>query len=271
MVKFKDFYSGRNLKSLCNTEQSRTYILEGEEKKVVKVFPNSLERCREELSYMFVLKHPIINVPNLSRIGEDFIEMELLASEENFKVEEIIREISRVYLSSANNLAFNYFPHLDLSKEKSIKRLNYLPVELKRRGKMDSILLEKSTEFLDRDYVCGVKRCLIHGDLKQPHIFNTPKGIFFIDLALMSIGSPWYDLAFLYMSQKDKAGLFEKIVYLSHESLAEKFEESLSDVRNLVKSGIFYRTLYDVVYSSRHRSDKVLDRNLSELNQILSE
>jgi len=93
--------------------------------------------------------------------------------------------------------------------------------------------------------------------------------LFFIDLALVSIANPWYDLAFLYMEKKDKKGVLEELSDRSFEFLGSDFSVSKEDIRNFLHSAIFYRSLYDLGFAARHRTDKTLKRTIKDLSDIL--
>ncbi len=87
----------------------------------------------------------------------------------------------------------------------------------------------------------------------------------------MSVASPWYDLAFLYMEQKDKKGKIDEISRTSEEVLGMDFRLREEEIRDYLRSGIFYRCLYNVGFACRHRTDKTLKRTLKELNEIIRE
>ena len=110
---------------------------------------------------------------------------------------------------------------------------------------------------------------IIHGDLKSPHIIKTKRGIFFIDLALVSVANPWYDLAFLYMERKNKEGVLDTICDKSFEFLGRDFSVNREDIRNFLQSAIFYRCLYDVGFAARHRTEKNLRRTIKNLSKIV--
>ena len=93
--------------------------------------------------------------------------------------------------------------------------------------------------------------------------------MFFIDLALVSVANPWYDLAFLYMERRNKERLLETISNKSFEFLGRDFSVSEEDIRNLLHSAIFYRSLYDVGFAARHRADKTLRRTIKDLSEII--
>ena len=164
-----------------------------------------------------------------------------------------------------------YFPKIDLSKSKIYKRLEYLPRELEKRKFLDQQLIHDILSFTESSYDPSKHQCLVHGDLKSPHIIKTKNRIYFIDLALISVANPWYDLAFLFMEEKNKNGLLERLSYESYEFLGESFNVHMGEVQNYLKSNIFYRLLYNVIFAARHRSDKSLIRTINELQQILNE
>lgn len=134
---------------------------------------------------------------------------------------------------------------------------------------MNRELFDESESFVNERYVSPEHYCLVHGDLKSPHTIKTERGVFFIDLALVSIANPWYDLAFLYMEGKNKEEALEELCDKSSEFLGEDFSVSKSDVRNLLQSSIFYRCLYNVGFAARHRRDRSLIRTLNELREII--
>ncbi len=107
---------------------------------------------------------------------------------------------------------------------------------------------------------------MVHGDLKPIHAIITKEGLKFIDFALYGIANPWYDLAFLHMTeQEDKEKKFSELIDLSsgfsNLSNREKVE--------ILQSNIFNRTLYNFGYALRHRPDKSLERIIKELTHIM--
>ena len=270
-MKFKDYQKLHNCYPLERTEQSWTFVVEvNGEKRVVKRYPAEFDRLREELAYSYFKFFDLLNVPKLISNGEDFVEMELLESIEPPSLQEIIRGISGMYIKSLNDSKpKGYFPRINLTKDKLYRRLEYLPAELERRGIADNSLFEKSRSFVDETYVVPEHYCLVHGDLKSPHIIKSRDGLFFIDLALVSVANPWYDLAFLYMEKKDKKGVLQQLSNKSFEFLGKDFSINKKDIKIILKSAIFYRSLYDVGFAARHRTDKTLKRTIKDLSDIL--
>lgn len=159
----------------------------------------------------------------------------------------------------------------NLSKEKLYKRLDYIPQELKKRDYPPNQLVEKCNGFIEDKYNQSPHECLVHGDLKLPHLIESKEGLYYIDLALVSVASPWYDLAFLYMEQKDKKGKLDEISRTSWEVLGIDIRLTEEKIKNYLRSSIFYRCLYNVAFACRHRTDKTLKRTLYELEEILQE
>src|SRR3989338_2626368 len=270
-MKFKDYQKLHNCYPSERTEQSWTFVVEvNGKKRVVKRYPAEFDRLREELAYSYIKFFDLLNVPKLISNGEDFVEMELLESIEPPSLQEIIRGISGMYIKSLNDSKpKGYFPRINLTKDKLYRRLEYLPAELERRGISDNSLFEKSRDFVDKRYVVPENYCLVHGDLKSPHIIKSRDGLFFIDLALVSVANPWYDLAFLYMEKRDKEWLLDTISNKAFEFLGRDFYISEGDIRDLLHSAIVYRSLYDVGFAARHRTDKTLKRTIKDLSDIL--
>ncbi len=270
-MKFEDYKKLHNLFPLEKTEQSWTFTVEAkEERRVVKRYSSEFDKLREELAYSYVRTFGLLKIPEIFFSGKDFIEMELLEAIEPPSLEEIIRGISEMYIKLMNDSKpKGYFPRTDLTKNKLLARLEYLPVKLERRGIVDKNLFEKSEDFVDERYVIPEHYCLVHGDLKSPHIIKSRNGLFFIDLALVSVANPWYDLAFLYMEKKDKRGVLEELSSRSFEFLGRDFSINKKDIEIFLQSAIFYRSLYDVGFAARHRTDKTLKRTIRDLSDIL--
>ena len=103
---------------------------------------------------------------------------------------------------------------VDLSKEKLFYRLNYLKDEIQNK-QIDIKLIDRCEKFVEDKYREDINECIIHGDLKSPHIIPTLNGIKFIDFALARTTNPLYDLSFLCMEeQRDKDGIFKRLLML---------------------------------------------------------
>jgi len=270
-MKFKDYQKLYDCSSLEKTEQSWTFITNvNGERKIVKRYPSEFDRLKEELAYSYINYFNFLRVPKLIFSGEDFIVMDFLESIESPSLEESIKGISKMYITTLNDSKpKGYFPRIDLTKDKLYRRLEYLPLEIEKRSIADKDLFERSERFVNERYIVPEHYCLVHGDLKSPHTIKTINGLFFIDLALVSVANPWYDLAFLYMERKDKEGLLGTISTKSFEFLGKDFSVSKGDIRNLLHSAIFYRSLYDVGFATRHRTDKTLRRTIKDLSEII--
>jgi len=270
-MKFEDYQRLYKLSPLEKTEQSWTFLVEEDGKRrVVKNYPSEFDRLREELAYSYIKQFNLLRVPEFVSSGEDFVVMDFLESTESPSLEESIEEISKMYVTTLNNSKpKGYFSRIDLTKDKLHRRLEYLPLEVEKRGIKDNDLFEKSEIFVSERYVVPEHYCLVHGDLKSPHIIKTNNGIFFIDLALVSVANPWYDLSFLYMERRDKRNLLDTISNQAFEFLGRDFAVSEEDIRCLLHSAIFYRSLYDVGFAARHRTDKTLRRTIKDLYEII--
>ena len=268
-MKFEDYKKSHLCSLLHQTEQSQTFTINvNGEKRVIKKYPNEFDRLKEELAYRYVKSFDLLKVPELISNGEDFVEMEFLDSIGTPSIEEVIKDISNMYLGSDGLEAEEYFPRIDLSKDKIYKRLLYIPNELEKRGFLEKGLVNSIERFTNEYYSYSESGCLVHGDLKMPHIIKTKKGIFFIDLALTSIANPWYDLAFLYMEKRER-DRFRQLVDSSFNIISREFKVNKNETEVFLTSSIFYRSLYDVIFASRHRSDKVLARTIKDLKEIL--
>lgn len=270
-MNFEDYIRIHECIPLEETEQSWTFTTFKEgENIVVKKYPTEFDRLREELAYSYILSKNLLNIPKIRGIGKDFIEMELIDSTEIPSLEEIIQGISGMYIQTLNDSKpKQYFPRVDLTRDKIIQRLSYIPEELEKRGFLDKKLIRDSKEFLENRYTLSKDYCLVHRDLKSPHIIKNKKGIYFIDLALVSVANPWYDLALLYMERKNKEGIFEELKKISLQILGKDFSVSESEIELLLKSSIFYRQLYDVGFAARHRRDNSLIRTIHDLKESL--
>ena len=270
-MRFEDYQKLHICHLLEKTEQSWTFVVEvNGERRVVKRYPAEFDKLKEELAHSYINFFDLLNVPKLISNGEDFVEMELLESIEAPSLEETIRGISGMYIKSLNDSKpKGYFPRIDLTKDKLYRRLEYLPLEIEKRGIIDKDLFEKSERFVNERYITPEHYCLVHGDLKSPHIIKTISGVFFIDLALVSVANPWYDLAFLYMEKRDKEVSLDTISNKAFDFLGRDFSVSEGDIRDLLHSAIFYRSLYDMGFAARHRTDKTLRRTIKDLSEII--
>lgn len=266
-MKFEDYQKLHGCSPLEKTEQSGTFTTDASgEMRVVKRYPSEFDRLKEELAYSYINHFNLLRVPKLVFSGEDFVVMDFLESMESPSLEESIEGISKMYVATLDDSRpKGYFPRVDLTKDKLHRRLEYLPLEVEKRGIKDRDLFEKSERFVNERYIVPEHSCLVHGDLKSPHIIKTLEGVFFIDLALVSLANPWYDLAFLYMEKRDKEGLLGAISNKAFEFLGRDFSVSEGDIRDFLHSAIFYRSLYDMGFAARHRKDKTLRRTIRDL------
>lgn len=271
-MKFEDYARLYNCNSLQKTEQSWAFTATRDgTKRVVKTYPTKFDQCREELSYAYINSRNLLNILKLNMVEEDFIEMDFLESIGSPSNLESIQGIANMYQATKNNShPKGYFPKIDLSKDKLFKRLEYIPKELEKRGFSDSDLIKKSEHFVNNFYDPSPHQCLVHGDLKSVHIIKTTKGISFIDLALVSIANPWYDLAFLYMEKNPKEGFLNILENDTFTVLGNDFNINRKEVNHYLMSAIFYRSLYDVGFAARHRNDKPLIRIIKNLKDLLS-
>jgi len=272
-MNFEEYSKIHSLTPLEKTEQSLTFTVVRERKKrIIKSYSNQVGRCKEELAYQYLISRDLLRVPLLTLSGEDFLEIEFIQDKGKPSLREIIFGISNMYVETHNDSdSQRYFPTVDLSKEKLFKRLEYIPAELEKRGFLDSDLIRKSEIFVERQYDQPPNRCVVHGDLKSPHIIKSERGLFFIDLGLVGIATPWYDLAFLYMERRNKKEVLENLSSIVYDSIGSKFELSKSEIVDYLKAAIFYRCLYNVGFSARHKSEKTLIRTLKELKEIMQE
>lgn len=269
-MKFESYQRVHKLSSLEKTEQSWTFLVEeDEERRVLKKYPSEFDKLREELAYSYINHFDLLRVPELTFSGKDFVVMDFLESIGPSSLEESIEEISQMYVTTLNDpKPKEYFPEIDLTKDKLHRRLEYLPLEVERRGIKDKNLFKKSKKFVNDKYISPENSCLVHGDLKSPHIIKTSNGLFFIDLALISVANPWYDLAFLYMERRDRR-LLDIISDKSFECLGKDFSVGRKEIKNFLHSAIFYRSLYDIGFAARHRSEKTLKRTINDLTEIM--
>lgn len=271
-MNFEQYQQQFYCEDLERTEQSYTFKVDREgQTKVVKKYPTPFDKCKEELAYAYITSKNLLQVPQLSFIGEDFIEMQFLQSAGSPTNAESIEGIAHMYKTTQNNShPRGYFPKIDLSKNKLLHRLTYIPQELEKRGLLDRDLLHQAELFVDNTYDPSPHQCLVHGDLKSVHVIKTADGIFFIDLALVSMASPWYDLAFLFMQKKEREGELTRLTQDSLSVLSSDFQASKEEVNHYLESAIFYRSLYDVGFAARHRPDKPLKRVINNLKDLLT-
>jgi thiamine kinase-like enzyme len=264
-MKFEEYPNKARLKPYYKTEQST--ILLTNKGTLIKHYFNEKDMENEILFYNLLKFRDLIKAPSLYTRGQDFIEIEFLKKEREYNLTEILNEISKLYIGTKDNN--NLFPKVDLSKEKLFHRLNYLRDEIQNK-QVDIKLIDKCEKFVKERYHEDTNECIIHGDLKLPHIIPTSDGIKFIDFALARTTNPLYDLSFLCMEeQKDKNGTFEKIVNAAHSNLSSTYKYNKGDIFNSLKSAMFYRTLYLFGFALRHRSQKSIDRIIKELEDII--
>ena len=154
-MKFEDYQRLHNCSPLEKTEQSWTFTVDlNGEKRVVKRYPTEFDRLREELAYGYIKSFDLLKIPELISGGEDFVDMEFLDSIGSPSLEEAIEGVSGMYIGSLNNSkSRGYFPRIDLTKSKLLRRLEYIPVELDRRGVKDKNLFKKSESFVNEEYI----------------------------------------------------------------------------------------------------------------------
>lgn len=268
-MNFEEYSNRFKLQSLHKTEQSLVFSVEEKGIKKVCKKPRLILDMENELkAYKFVKEKSLINIPEITKYGDNFFEMVFIEGPSP-SIKEVIEEISEMYLSTFSLQDFP-FHSIDLSKQKLQHRLNYLPEELQKRSFDDKRLIQKAKNFLSCKYEPTNHLCLVHGDLKSPHTIKSRGKIFYLDLALFRESTPWYDLAFLYMEQKNKQQTFLEISSCSKDCFGDNIRISEKDVKNYLKSAIFYRCVYNVIFASRHRNDKSLKRTLNELEEILN-
>jgi hypothetical protein len=271
MINFENYLRSHNCTPLTQTEQSKTFLVEYPNiKRVCKKFPSQREKEVEENAYKFVKKTNLLKVPSITCVGEDFLEIEFLNKLREPEIREIVEGVSRLYLFTINNQSGLNFPVRDLSKNKLISRISYLDQEFEKRKIRENNLLSKFVKFIEGKYNPSPHKCVIHGDLKSPHVIPSKEDVFYIDLGLMSIASPWYDLAFLYMEKSNKDGFLEKLIKISHKTFGEEFGVEEQEIKDFLISGIFYRCLYNLGFALRHRPIKTVERTIKELNEIIN-
>ena len=271
-MNFEDYIKLHDCKPFEKTEQSQTFtVIRDGKKRFIKKYSFNFDRAKEELAYTYINSMDFLNILRPTMVGEDFIEIEFLHHSAIPKGKEIIEGISKMYTETLNDSKpKSYFPIIDLSKNKLFRRLEYIPIELKKRGFIESNLLKMSWDFVNSIYRIPDHYCLVHGDLKSSHIIKTEGEIFFIDLALVSVANPWYDLAFLYMERKDKGFALDKLCRDSFDVLGKNLDVNMEDIKDYLQSAIFYRSLYDVIFALRHRPEKTLRRTIKDLMGIVT-
>lgn len=272
-MNFEEYQTKFNCLPLNESEQSKTFLVECENKKrVCKKFPNLSDKIREESGYFYIGRKNLLQIPNLTFVGEDFLEIEFIESIRTPRLEESVKGVTKLYTQTRDKQQLQRlpFPLIDLSKDKIVYRLGYLRQEMEKKDIEDKSILHDAKRFVELNYNTSPERCLIHGDLKSSHILINEKGTNYIDLGLISISTPWYDLAFLFMEQTEKERFLEKLIAITFENLASIFKMSLNETRNYLRSGIFYRCLYDFGFALRHRTAKTIKRTMNELNWIIN-
>jgi thiamine kinase-like enzyme len=264
-MKFEEYPNKAKLQPYHNTEQSEIFLTN--KGTLIKHYFSRKDIENELLFYNLLKSRDLIKTSNLYAIGEDFIEIELLKKEKEYNTNEVLNEISKLYLRTINDN--NLFPKVDLSKEKLFYRLKYLRDEIQNKP-IDVKLIDRCEKFVEDKYYKDDNECIIHGDLKLPHIIPTLNGIKFIDFALARTTNPLYDLSFLCMEeQKDKKGIFKKIVNDAYFNLSGTYNYNKDEIANSIKSAMFYRTLYLFGFALRHRPQKSIDRIIKELEDII--
>lgn len=264
-MKFEDYQKRNELIEVCKTEQSEVFL--NGNNRICKHYFNKSDQINEFFFYNFFGKENLINIPRLFLKGEDFIEIELLDRQEKINLSRTVDDISCLYKRTKNVRL--HCLKVDLSKEKLLYRIGYLKEEIKKR-RIDSGILENAKSFVIKEYSYCPEDCVVHGDLKSPHIFQDLDKTKFVDFALTGIANPWYDLSFLCMEeQEDKESVFDQVVDFSFFNLRDYFELNQTKTKGYLLSSMFYRTLYLFGFALRHRPQKSLDRIVKELNDIM--
>lgn len=265
-MNFNESFSLENVEKISSTAQSEIFF-NISRNSAVKKFIGKSEVIREIENYRIIGKLNAINLPEIYSYGSDYIEMELLNRSEQLSDGEIIDSMTNLYLKTTSPFVFpENMISRDLSKQKVSDRLSYLPKELAKRGLDPNKLQAKCTKFCDYLYRGIDSRCLVHGDLKRVHVFKNEKGVIFLDLGQVCLANPFYDVAFMIMerfSQLDKINEFAKIL---NENLSMG---NVEFAKQNLKSMLFYRALYDVIYACRHKPDKTLQRTVNDLESLL--
>lgn len=269
-MRFQDYQKIHDCKPLFQTQQSWAFLVDNKPI-VCKRYPRKLDRCREEMAYYYIRDRELLRIPELYSVGEDFMEIQFIEKDRETDVHGTIEDIAKMYLATMSDSdPRGYFPKLDLSKDKLRKRIQRIPTELERRGISEGELIGKCERFVESDYQPSSNQCLIHGDLKSPHIIESKNGRYFIDLALLSVASPWYDLAVLFMEHRDRIHFLSNLSQMAYEIFGRTLGLSLEETRKKLLSGIVYRSVYDIGFAARHRSDKSLARTINDLKVILN-
>ena len=269
-MNFNEYSQEFSCIDLHETEQSKTFLVRRErEQRVCKKFPSPLERSKEEFAHRYLLGNNLLSVPFLTEVGEDFLEMEFIEKIRRPLMEEIVKNICPLYSKTLDKIPFSDFPQIDLSKNKLFHRVDYLEKEFIHAGVEEGGILSRAKKFIEKEYDDSDCRCLVHGDLKSPHGIHSKNGFKFIDFGLTGIASPWYDLAFLYMEKQDKGNTFKDLSTLAYELIGKQQGLDLKGVQNLLRSGIFYRCLYNLGFALRHRPEKTIKRTKRELDEIM--
>ena len=264
-MKFEEYKKINKLKEHSRTEQSEIFL--NSKNHICKHYFNRYDKENESTFYHIFGNGNSVQIPTLFMEGDDFIETELFEKQESLDLAKAINEISFFYKKTNGlNLPFS---KLDLSKDKLLYRINYLKDEANKRG-VNLDLLDRAMHFVLHNYSYCPQECVVHGDLKSPHIFSYPDKTKFIDFALAGISNPWYDLSFLCMEeQNNKKAIFDLVVDSSFSNLKSDFDLDRQKTNNYLLSSMFYRTLYLFGFALRHRTQKSLDRVIKELNEIM--
>jgi hypothetical protein len=265
-MKFEEYLKKVNCSPFSKTEQSELFLTETG--RICKHYFEIKDKSNELYFYNFFNKKDLLKTPEIYLSGSDFIEIEYLKNEGSPNLIKIIETMSSMYLKTWGiNSSMN---EIDLSKEKLLHRIDYLGGEIKKR-KVNPEILKKSKTFVEKGYAEFDKRCVIHGDLKSSHVFQTKEGIKFIDFALSGISNPWYDLSFICMEeQEDKKRVFNEVLNASYFYFGDFLKLKKEEISTYLQSAIFYRELYFLGFALRHRPQKSLDRTIKELNEVLN-
>lgn len=268
---FEDYRATFALVPLHTSEQSETFIVHGSDgKRVCKHYHTPLERAREEVAWRFINSQRLLEIPELLGVGSDYLELEFVERCGECTIEEIIRGVSQLYTACSTCKPDIFFPTIDLSQAKMLHRLSYVAVEMEKRGVRDPELLKTVEQFVKCDYTPSPHRTLVHGDLKSPHVIPTHNGIKFIDLELVSVASPWYDLAFLVLTHHEKVQAIDRVANAADATLGGHFQLELKEIRHFLKSATAYRAFYNLGFALRHRTERTIKRTISELRDVLS-
>ncbi|MBI5798116.1 aminoglycoside phosphotransferase family protein [Candidatus Woesearchaeota archaeon] len=269
-MNFEEYLQIYETALLCQTEQSKTFAVERDNLRIVcKKFPSPLERAREELAYRYLAKQEVIKIPSLFMFGDDFLEFQFIEKIREPTDVESIAEISKLYLKTLDDVPSFLLPRIDLSKEKIFHRLSYLNEEFAKSNIEEEDILERALQFMRGEYNLSSPLCVVHGDLKSLHCIPSSEGLYFIDFGLTAIANPWYDIAFLYMEKRNKTGILEQLAKATYENLGNPLNINEEQSARFLRSGIFYRSLYNLGFALRHRPQKTIERTKRELNEIM--